>query len=346
LHQANELGARMIAYTFGYPDSMDAAFAKQICQRLRVQHKNIVYDPGKWREYLPLVCEQVEGEVDLIHMISMQFHRELVKHSNVILTGLSGGTITGSSIHKDQLSEWPLRALQQFAFHNTIEHDIADLRLLIHKDQYSNVLEELETIVEESVGDAYWENGLSGDVLSKWNLQNRQTRLILTGPKSDRYMFIVRSPFYDYDFFDFSLRVPIRLRLNQQMYIKALWHLMPELRTVMWQKRGEIPDPNRYRRHLRFRLNKVRKKFGKHLGIHETIYRNKFYNVSTLIEQGFSVSEMKKMCVKTPRKIHEWMNPGAISNIIDEHYEGVRDNGKLISKFLTLSLTEDYFASL
>jgi hypothetical protein len=227
-----------------------------------------------------------------------------------------------------------------------MEHDIADLRLLIHKDQYSNVLEELETIVKDSVSDAYWANGLSGDVLSKWNLQNRQTRLIQTGPKSDRYLFIVRSPFCDYDLFDFFLRIPIRMRLNQQMYKKALWQLMPELRTVKWQRTGEIPDPNRYRRRLRFRFNEVRKKFRKHLGIHENVYRKNFYNISTLIEQGFSVSEMKNICVKTPRKIHGWMNPGAISNIIDEHYEGVRDNGKLISKFLTLVLTEDYFASL
>lgn len=334
-HEAVRFDPSLQAFTFGKSHSMDVSYAEQVSSRLEINLHRFDFDPLLWAKNLPEVARQAEGEADIRHYKSIQFHDRLAFLCETILTGMSGDMIMGSFIKKEHLADMSWSSIRDYVFRSSLEHPVELLAGLFQKGKWERLYESCRELVTDTI--KHNPNEKTADILNSWNLENRQRRFILMGPATNRYRFNGRSPFYEYDLFDTSLRIPLSQRLYERLYIKALWMMMPTLRDIPWQKTGLTADPRFLprggRKMKRATVNKIKRD-------RKSLDKN-FMDQATLIRQGFSPEELKRIIVTGERQWHQVISSKAVENIIDEHFRQAFDHSTLITKFLTLSYTEE-----
>lgn len=331
-HEAVQSTDDLHAFTFGLPGSMDVVFAATIAKRLAIAHEHLIFDPAEWARCLPKAARLSDGEADIQHFRSIQFHDTMAGSCEVMLTGLSGDLVMGSMIKRHHLGKMGFDAELQYALQFSLEHPIPFISRLFQEDRATKLIELAEEAVRETLSDN--ENDLSADRLTSWNIENRQRRFIFMGPYTDRGRFHVRTPFYDYDCFDCALRIPASRRLGEAFYIDTLWQMMPTLRNIPWQKTGIPPRPRGKPQELRELAAKVRKRLG--IG-----RRGSFVDLGSLVREAFSEDALLDMLVRHERAWHDYIRPTVVAELLHEHFAGIKNHSTLITKLLTLTYTEE-----
>jgi asparagine synthase (glutamine-hydrolysing) len=335
VHQAWKSGCEVQTFTIGLPNSMDVVYADRISSRLGIPHTHLPIKPEKWARSLATAADLVEGEADIQHFISVQFHERIGESCDTIFAGTFGDVLMGSMVERGYLGKLSQSEEAACAFRFSLQHSVELLATVFRAERWN----ELNTMCRAAVVDSLSGNSneLTSDRLTAWNIENRQCRFIFMGPRSDRLRFNVRSPFLDNDFVDCSLRVPARQRLGEAFYLRALWILMPELRDIPWQKTGLPPDPDAKFQAAYKIVSKVKRRLG--IGL-----RGSFVNFGFLIRHAFRADELSDFMVRRQRQWHEIISRSAVERIIADHFHGRRDHSRLITKFLTLAYTEDAFS--
>ncbi len=321
------------AFTFGDRNSMDVKYAENICSILGLRHFILEFQSSKWKENIPAVVWQTEGEASFQHFNSIQFHSRMKANCDTILTGISGDMILGSFINANHFTEVSMDALADYAFNIFLEKPIEEIKKMFDADYLDHMLQLTKKSFSTSLQSN--ENRIAADILDSWNIENRQRRFIFVGPSSDRYLFDLRSPFYDYDFFDYSLRIPARLRYKEQLYLRTLWEAMPDLRNIPWQKTGAPPFPDRVTE-LRWKLKNPSNFFARHK------YKKHFIDYAQLLRDAYTSEELKTILCTSGQSWHKYFNINEIDRVLDEHY-GSKNHFSIISKLLTLHYVEKLF---
>lgn len=333
------------AFTFGDEDSRDVQYARKICAPLNVEHHHLPITPSVWKNSIPATAWQVEGEGDLRHFRSIQFHPFIKDHCDILFSGHCGDVIMGNTVRQQHLRRVPLDELVDDAFQFSLRKQKHPLRLLqriFQPDQLSRFLDQARAVLHETIRTN--ENDLAADILGSWNLEYRQPRFTLVGASTDRCLFDPRSPFLDYDFFDFSLRIPAHRRIGVVLYLKAMWQMSPELRKVPRSQTELPPDPCPMRLQARELAARAGRRIRAAVGAKPPVsYKRAFVDMGKLLRDSFTQPELIELLCHTEQRWHGVLNRHMIDSIIREHFANEDDHAAIITKCLTLHYTEKLF---
>jgi asparagine synthetase B (glutamine-hydrolysing) len=224
-----------VAYTIGYPDSLDVLGARQIARAYAMRHLHLVPQEGYLSRVAAEVVWRTEGAVPFFNCTALQFHDRLRPEIDIILAGHAGGDLSGQGLGPIP----PFRG--------------ADPVALVRGQQLVLPPERIEELFEDRAWREGWpavEEHFRGtvealppqrhpaDVAVVWGLDVGEARFTNHSAQSDRYDFEVRAPMLDYDLVDFFLRVPYRYRFAQRLYKRTLARHFPEAARVPWAKSG------------------------------------------------------------------------------------------------------------
>ncbi len=165
---------------------------------------------------------------------------------DIVQTGMSGDMLMGSFLHAAEIRE-PVGDVQSIS-----ERILAQLGQLTWIERLTTDKVAARQLVHDSVKSSLAELGLESDItmsqaLELWNLQNRQQRGMFNGFRMIENFYEYTSPFFDADFYEYSLRIPHRYRLEEAIYIDMLSRLIPRsVWRIPWQKSGRPPSAHRW----------------------------------------------------------------------------------------------------
>src|SRR5262245_4512062 len=284
-----------------------------------------------------------EGEASFQHSKSIQFHPFIASHCNTLMTGAGGDMIMGGFIDGDALRPLEPQKIADHLYIRYLEHPEEQLTAIFQKDSFVAAQSHIKSKIHDAVN--VIRGVTAADVVDVWNHQNRQRRFILTGPATDRYLFNVRSPFYDYDLYDYTLRIPAALRYRESFYQQALWKGMRKLRGTPWQKTGKVPCPGDESFLHRLTLRLLTVSYSWKSGVRLRSLNKDFVDFSQLLREAYSHEEIASFLFGQEQAWHPFFNIKVLQDMVDSHMTGKSDHYVLICKLLTLSHCERLLSS-
>lgn len=333
-HEAKRHDSTLHAYTFGDGDSGDIAFAREVARVVDVDWRPLPGDVSRWREAISTCVRQSDGAVPFHHLRTPPFHDEIKERCDVLLSGTSGDMLFGSAVVGRRPTPSSIDEVARLLRARFLGAS-RSARALLRPDFESFARKHLDDALGATLADN--PHRTRQDLLDSWNLEQRQRRFIFMGPASNRYRFANRAPFYDYDLVDAALRLPLEQRRNQQLYVEALWQLMPALRNVPWQKTGYPPNPHRLPRliaRVRRRANRV---------LRRSAPTQESMDIDRLVRAAFTRHELlAELCDGGPRW-HDFVDVDALRAAVDAHFDERARNGALLCTVLTIARAEQLF---
>jgi len=214
---AHSLGyTKQTNLTFGQSDSLDKKIAKKISHDLEHQWNFLPLDGGEMLLDMDIITKNTGGNV--YYYGQAHTHRSLeqvnLNQFGLLHTGMLGDVVLGSYLQTQhnptQFPAYSGASSTRF-FHKLTELGFAS--------QYPN--EEHHKMMLRGL------YGMNMGLLSVYN-------------KTESY-----SPFTDLDFFDFCLRLPVKMRANHRLYIHWMKNYYPESTQYIWEKtRAKVTDKN------------------------------------------------------------------------------------------------------
>jgi asparagine synthase (glutamine-hydrolysing) len=224
------------AYTFGYPQSRDVMYAKQLAALLGLPHFHLAFEPGYLGRVLPAVVWRNEAMFPFASATSPYFHRRIGEHMDIILNGHCGDALTGSHIRPWMMLERSKAKLIERMFRCRQLVDEENLRLVFNPQFYKRYAPHLYDAMRDLF--ATIDNEDIPNVADAWDMENRQHRGTFHSPSVDRHRFEQRTPFLDNDLVDHLVTAPPRWRFQQRAYKKMIVGTFPNARCVPWAYTG------------------------------------------------------------------------------------------------------------
>ncbi|MGA1822559.1 MAG: asparagine synthase-related protein [Thermoplasmatota archaeon] len=205
-------GEDIICYTYGLPGSYDYEIAREISKKLKIRLELFsLKDYGFSIEEEGRTAERFRYQTLLFFHPPMKQLEDLVG-DRVIWSGFLGGEIGGSHVLANPSGD-VRSAKENFVKKNTYLN--ADSYLDIDKSDLHDLL------------DLRWENNERLHMNDQLDFLNRQMKYI--APHVLMKGFEYRTPFFNTEFYDFMISLPIRYRLRKYLYKKILVKAYPDL---------------------------------------------------------------------------------------------------------------------
>jgi len=230
---------RLLTYTFGRAGSRDVDYAAQLARAAGVAHLHLPYDTGYLSRWLAPIVWRTEGLLPFseVTFTSMHFHAALAAHVDVILYGHAGDALTGAHLPQ-ALPLWRSRErVIQRVFRQCNRVPERLLRRVFRPSFYRRFAPELLDSLRATFADIDQEE--LADVLSVWDMENRQRRGTFASAAADRYRFRVRAPFLDRDVVAHLCQAPPRWRLQQLAYKRMILTQFPYAAPIRWAYTGQ-----------------------------------------------------------------------------------------------------------
>ena len=236
--------------TWGLPNCYDAKFAGRVADQVHSNHFLFKFDENWFKTFPQEAVEGVritDGLLSVFHLPSPTMLEIFRKEAQVNLLGYFGDVILGASfLSAPKMAPFltPLKREKArplvYKWTNQIfqEKDLLRLFLEPHARRMKGLA--FPSIHQEW---SKFEQLPADKRLDYYAIVNRGRRWIAEGYKIVRTYMEDRSPFFDYDFFEFIYSLPSSIRLNHRLYIEILKQELPELLEIPWQKTGRPPKP-------------------------------------------------------------------------------------------------------
>lgn len=224
------------AYTFGYPESRDVVYAKQLAELLHLEHTHLTFDGGYLGQVMAPVVWRNEALFPFAASTSIYFHERIGARMDTILNGHCGDAVTGSHLRPYMLWERSRNKLIDRLYASRQLAGDAALQALLNPRFYQRHAGELFDAFRATFADI--ESDTIANVADAWDMENRQRRGTFHSPSVDRYRFEQRTPFLDNELVDHLLAAPPRWRFEQQAYKKMIVYSFPHARAVPWAYTG------------------------------------------------------------------------------------------------------------
>lgn len=230
------------AYTFGYPESRDVVYAKQLAALLHLEHTHLTFDPGYLGRVMAPVVWRNEALFPFAASTSIYFHDHIGARMDTILNGHCGDAVSGSHLRPYML--WQRSRAKLIARLYAGRQLVADesLRRVFNPDFYRRHSAELFDAFRATF--TAIDSDEIANVADAWDMENRQRRGTFHSPSVDRYRFEQRTPFLDNDLVDHLLTAPPRWRFEQQAYKKMIVYAFPQAHHVPWAYTGRPVSPS------------------------------------------------------------------------------------------------------
>jgi asparagine synthase (glutamine-hydrolysing) len=218
-----------LTFTFGHPKSGDALLARAVARTVGSEHLEFPLLPEGLAATLDDVVEITSGEENVIHSHGYTAYPIVAAPGRVALSGFAGDLVLGGS--------WlpPSPQLAHLMVHLGAGMRSAALGSLLNREG-TRMLAEAEREIQDSYAALPEEDPYNrADHLA---LLLRARRWTANGLKLIHAHLPYRLPFFQKDFFDRILALPVEQRRHSALYMELFSREFPSLAKIPWQRTG------------------------------------------------------------------------------------------------------------
>jgi asparagine synthetase B (glutamine-hydrolysing) len=226
------------SFTFGLEGCRDIRYAETFARAIGSPHRVMHWDPAEFPLAWPIGVDATGGSYGVTEMYVLPYASLFASECDVTLNGLGGDTGLGGNFLKQS---W-LRA-----------NSLRELSDLVWRWKVTPETERWADRLMSDTSDArpareIWsaslcaeEDGTPGARLMNWMVENRTFRYVNCGTMLLRTAVESHAPFFDRDYVDLLLTVPLEYRLKHRLYLSVLQRASAVAARVPWQRTALPP---------------------------------------------------------------------------------------------------------
>jgi len=222
-----------MARTYGYNGSNEVTVAKKIANRLGMTH--YIHEPKdiNLSSFLYSSVWRTECRVHFTGLKSIVEHNNLKNKFLYNINGHFGDVLTGKQLRPFMFYPQSKDSFLKKIFNHYISYTFKNpniLKILFNKDYFNHYYPQVQDKFINSFRSIDATN--NWDLYDTWDLTNRQPRFTFSSCAVDNYIFQKMAIFTDYDYVDFMLKIPGRLRFGQGFYKKMIADSFPRFADI------------------------------------------------------------------------------------------------------------------
>lgn len=229
-------------FTFGNDDCMDRRFSSQVAHRIGAKHHCASPESVAWEDNFRTSVILCDGMSPVLHAHILLLSSILTKEVGVVLDGLAGDMIVGGYVERHMIHSATIpntiSSLLTRKYFSRMSSSMID-RLFIDKSFSDCVPRIRDTLFTRAHMCC---SSRIADVCDYLAYRERVRRFTINGNTLLRNYVEVRAPFFDYDFIDFTMSLPLHLRFRKQLYKSAIRNMFPELKDIGHTPLGNTLD--------------------------------------------------------------------------------------------------------
>jgi asparagine synthase (glutamine-hydrolysing) len=332
----------IITYTWGMPNSAEVQIAKNITEKLGLEHHSIYRTPeefvANFEKSVIMTDGMIPGNLPLANFL---FEIAFASHVDICLDGIQSICVV-QPIRSTSLTD-------NHIFEQVVSGTPGEVLKTILADFHYIKFDELAMLSAQGLG----ESTKAIDPINKYHyldITQKQRRLDSFGHLVKRNFVEVRTPLFDYPIVDLIQRIPPGLRKQRYIYYKAFCRISPELASV--KNVGTMVPVNypywlqiagRIKKGLKSRMyNTLYEKAGIDYNRHNLsdwgIDYESWYHESTAVKnfvKNVLASENIKEC--------EHLNPKGVEQILNAQFTGKKNYADIINRLLTYAIWSKQF---
>lgn len=218
------------ARTRGYADSREVLYAAEIARCLGFNHFREDPDAVRYSDILPKVVWRTECAIPFINGLTMSNHAAIKQRGDFLLGGWLGDA--GSGAHLSAFMFLPLgrKRFIESVYQWYLIYSEAALGRAFNPEflrtHFPNVADAFAQSFDLLEGE------MNSQVFEIWDLVERQARMTIGAGPVDSHLLEPVRPFFDGEYLDFLMTLPLRLRYGQVLYQMMIYQIGPEIRHV------------------------------------------------------------------------------------------------------------------
>lgn len=335
----------IFAYTFGHSTARDVLYAKEISKILNFKHKHFTYPQGYLSACVEKVVWRNEGCFPFYDATSPFFHKEIKKEIDIILTGHCGDILSGGHLRSSMKHKHSLKQISEMIFHRALVVDEKLLQSIFTQKFFKSYWQELKNAFFITVKETNHDNPFH--IADVWDMENRQHRYIFHSPQVDRYLFEIRAPLLDNEIIDFFLELPLKYRIGQRVYKKAIVFGFPKIAKVPWAYTGRPIQTNPYMdlfiKYWNYGI-RICRSFASRMGLIDKALALDYRDVgSEMREDRALFDKILYPFLESDYFLSDIFNKEGIKMIIQQHLEGKQDHTHIIGTLITFAVAYKFF---
>lgn len=230
---------RIPSFTWGLPACRDIECATEFAQLVHSPHTIRVWEPQVFPVMWADGVAATAGAVGVDSMFMLPYSKLLSEHGRFVYNGLAGDALLGGNFVRQSVigtSDLGTLARQIWRW-RTSERDEALADRLLPRPSTE------PSPADRWIGSMTAEAGAAPMArICDWLIDNRVFRTTNAGTMLLRTHVESHSPFFDNEFFDALMKVPLRDRLHHRLYLDAMRAVAPRAGKARWQRTGIRPD--------------------------------------------------------------------------------------------------------
>ena len=332
------------ARTWGVAESQEVRYAGQIADKLGFDH--FVEDPSSFRhsDALEAIVWRTDGEIQYRNGISIFSHQRMREYGNSVAGGWLGSTAGG------QLRPFMFRPMDRRQFLESVfDWYCTDTPAQLGRVFQPAVVETHMPEVKEVFLRSYDRIEGCSNLMAQeyWNIFQRQRRMTVSSMPVDSHLFQKFRPFFDVEYLRYVMSIPTRYKIGQSVYQSVIYALGPEIR--------DVPNSNtdvtlfesataNFLSYVWSSRRNVYRKLAEKMGMN---YRPKgltpSLDLAAALRQDAVLKERIEGFVESDYCDGNFFNRDGIREIVNEHYSGRTDHGRLIGIIATYAVALRYF---
>ena len=327
---------RVPSFTWGLPGCRDIACATQFARKIGAPHLVRHWDPAEFPPLWSRGVDLTSGGCGIEGMFMLPFVPLLASSSDVIFNGLAGDALLGGNFLKHSWMR---------------EHDMLRLGLSVWRWRVS---EQEDLLVDRLVGRrggdspardqwiasiASRKGGGPVERLNDWLYENRVFRNTNCGTMLLRGGVESHAPFFDRDFVDAMLRVPLQQKVKHRLYLQVMDRVAPRAAAVAWQRTGLKPERGYYANLSSMAFHSLATRVCRRLGA-TPFKRLKVADPSQWF-RGAWRGPTEDLILGRSAAARELVDPKVVRQLWDDHQQG-KDHTRQLGALITI----EHFARL
>jgi hypothetical protein len=253
------------------------------------------------------------------------------------LPGHFGDVLTGKNLRPFMLRPKKREQFVDNMFYNTIKLKLnQEVKKVVNPEFYNNHIDAVKHHFQESYSAIEASN--NWDLLSIWDLRNRQPRFSFHSSQVDAYLQETIKLFTDYDYVDLMTTLSLGLRFGQSFYKYMIANGFPEISDVVNDNTGVVLKKSITGNYLDlyhvYKTGKQKQKARSSTTVVST-YAN--------TRQDMKLREYLLAFMENSAFPGEFLDKKGMKQIIDEHYSGAVDHNYTVGILATFIATYDLF---
>ena len=229
---------------FGIPECRDTVYARMVAESLDTDHYHYQIEPQHHILAASDILQAAEGMILPYHLHAHHLMSCIRNETGirVFLSGFAGDLILGGSFcFSEVLAAKNAGDVIQF----TRGHNYTQVKPHMEAELFTSKVFPMIKGLNQEILSKVWQRSRGDNLANRhehFSLITRVRRFTQLGLAAMADFFTLRLPFYDNDFIDYLMQVPVKLRQSHRIYLQVMRLINPEMLEIPYQKTGKLPD--------------------------------------------------------------------------------------------------------